>query len=263
MPDPAPQPPAVRPTLVQMMVGGRPLKVRVDVPTGPIRPEALLPLYQAIADRLTDLSARAAAEAGDAISCKRGCAACCRQLVAISALEARELMKLVDRLPEPQRSRVRLRFADAKRRIEAEAPHLVPPMRYPEEARYSTQQNMELARQYVRLGIACPFLEDESCSIYADRPVTCRQYVVVSAPEHCATLSEQVRSMEPSGGPAAQWMPVWERTRSGHPAEFVALIFAPDFVAEHPEPPPASAGTELFGEFLTRMQRRGQWEKKS
>ena len=265
MPDGAPQPPPpnVRPVLIQLTVGGRPLKVRVDVPTGPIRPEALLPLYRAIADRLTDMSAKFAAESGDAVTCKRGCAACCRQLVAISALEARELMKLVERLPEPRRSVVRQRFAEAQRRLEAEAPHLLGPMRYPHEAAYTQDQNMDLARQYLRLWIDCPFLEDESCSIYADRPVTCRQYVVTSAPEHCATLSDQVRSLEPTGGPASQWMPVWERMRSGHSADFVALVLAPDFIAEHPDPPPPRPGTEIFGEFLTRMQQRGKWEKKT
>ena len=264
MSNPAPQPnPAVRPVMIQLSVGGRPLNVRVDVPTGPIRPEALLPLYRAIADKLTGMSARAAAESGDAVSCKQGCAACCRQLVAVSALEARELMKLVDKMPEPQRSRVRQRFEDARRRLETEAPHLLPPMRYPHEAGYTNDQNMELARQYLRLWIDCPFLEGESCSIYNDRPVTCRQYVVVSPAEHCATLSDQVRSLEPTGGPASQWMPVWERMRSGHSADYVALVLVPDFIADHPDPPPPRPGTELFGEFLTRMQQRGKWEKKT
>jgi hypothetical protein len=75
--------------MVQLTAGGRPLKLRVDVPTGPIRPEALLPLYRALAERLTHMSAQAAAEAGDTVSCKQGCAACCRQLVAIWALVAR------------------------------------------------------------------------------------------------------------------------------------------------------------------------------
>lgn len=263
MPDAAAQPgPAVRPVLVQLTVGNRPLQFRVEVPTGPIRPEALLPLYRALADRLTAMAARAAADAGDAVSCRKGCSACCRQLVAISALEARELMKLVERLPEPRRSVVRQRFADARRRLEAEAPQLIEPMLHPHEHPMSNEQSMEMARAYLRLGIDCPFLEDNACSIYDQRPVACRQYMVVSAPEHCATLSPEVRSLEPSGGPASQWMPVWERARTGHAADYVGMVLAPDFVAEHPQEPPARPGTEIFNEFLTRMQQRGKWEKK-
>ena len=45
------------------------------------------------------------------------CGACCRQLVPISALEARELVRLVDRMPEPRRSVLRQRFNDALRRL--------------------------------------------------------------------------------------------------------------------------------------------------
>lgn len=244
-----------------MTVGGRPLKMRVDVPTGPITPAALLPLYRALVDRLMAMSFKATEEAGKPISCGKGCAACCRQVVAISALEARELMKLVERLPEPIRSRVRQRFTDARRRLAAEAPHLIPRLQYPREFPLDTAATFEMAREYLRLGIECPFLEEETCTIYEERPVTCRQYAVVSPPEHCATLSNEVRSLEPTGGSASQWMPVWERTRSGHPADYIALVVAPDFVAEHPDEPPARAGLDLFNEFITRMLQRGKWEQ--
>ena len=39
-----------------------------------------------------------------------------------------------------------------------------------------------LGREYFQLGIPCPFLEEESCSIYHDRPITCREYLVTSPP---------------------------------------------------------------------------------
>ncbi len=58
-------------------------------------------------------------------------------------------------------------------------------------SRLSTQEKVELGLDYHRLGIACPFLEDEKCSIYGERPLACRQYIVTSHPRHCA---------DPSGG---------------------------------------------------------------
>ena len=45
-----------------------------------------------------------------------------------------------------------------------------------------------LALAYFRLGVPCPFLRDESCSIYPYRPSICREYLVTSPPENCATL---------------------------------------------------------------------------
>ena len=262
---PNPVRPGVRPVLVQLTAGGRTLNVRVDAPTGPVPPAAMLPLYRNIAEMLTTVAVKAAEAGGDRVTCRKGCAACCRQVVAVSPLEARELMKLAGRLPEPLRTRVTERFAAARRRIEAEAPQLLPQLLHPEDAAAAgtgptTDAELhEFSRAYLRLGIACPFLEDEACSIYEQRPVACRQYVVVSDPAHCATLSPEVRAVAPAGGPAHAWPPAAERTPRGRPVGFVALTLAPEFVAEHPQEPPARPGIDLLDEYLTRMRQRGKW----
>jgi hypothetical protein len=57
-----------------------------------------------------------------------------------------------------------------------------------------TADGFELNRRYMALSLPCPFLEDESCSIHPDRPVTCREYLVTLPAEHCADPSpEKVR----------------------------------------------------------------------
>ena len=264
---PQPPPPDLRRVLVQLTVGGRKLDLRVEVPTAPIAPASLLPLYRGLADRLTAISMEVAEGKGDKVACRKGCAACCRQVVAVSALEARELVKLVERMPEPQRSRVKERFAQARRRLEAEAPHLIPHLLHPQDTAAagagprSDAELHEFSRAYLRLRIDCPFLEDEACSIYPERPVACRQYAVVSDPQHCATLSPDVRAITPVGGGAQTWMPVAERSPAGRPVEFVALVLAPVFVSEHPADPPPRPGVDLLNEFLARMQQRGKWEQ--
>jgi hypothetical protein len=44
----------------------------------------------------------------------------------------------------------------------------------------------ELSVAYFALGIPCPFLEEESCSIHPDRPLVCREYLVTSPAELCS-----------------------------------------------------------------------------
>jgi hypothetical protein len=44
----------------------------------------------------------------------------------------------------------------------------------------SPDERGTLSLEYLALGIACPFLEDESCSIHAERPLACRQHLVTS-----------------------------------------------------------------------------------
>jgi Fe-S-cluster containining protein len=248
---------------VQLTVGGRRLDLRIDAPTGPVPPAALLPLYRGLAEKLTAVAVQEAARAGDRVTCRRGCAACCRQVAAISALEARELMKVVERLPEPLRTRVKDRFAAARSRLQDEAPDLVPRLLNPQDFdQMDGAARDDLARRYFALQIACPLLEDEACVAYDERPITCRQYVAVSPPEHCSTLSPQLRTIAPSGGAAHAWAPVSERSpATGRPVEFLALVMAPDFVATHPAEPPPRPGVELLNEFFHRMQTRGSWGK--
>ena len=239
---------------VELTVNGRRLAMRVSVPEGRVPPAALLPLYRGLAEHLTGLAVDAAKKAGHAVSCRKGCGACCRQMVPVSALEARELVKLVERMPEPRRSALLRRFADARRRLEAEAPDLLQRLLHPE--RCSADEAVELGHDYFRLRIACPFLDDESCSIYADRPVDCRQYLVVSPAEACGVdRSPDVRAITPWGGPVSAAIPTSDRTADGRPVEWVPLILAPDFVAAHPQEPPPRPGPEMVEEFFGHFGR--------
>jgi Fe-S-cluster containining protein len=105
---------------------------------------------------------------------------------------------------------------------------------------------------YFALGIACPFLEDESCSIYEDRPLICREYLVVSPPERCANPRwAGVAVLAPP-------LPVWRAFARAASAgdhdrvEYVPLTLAPAWAEAHAEEPAARTGPEqlqaLFGE---------------
>src|SRR5229473_8375929 len=95
------------------------LKTKVTVPKGPTRLIQLLPLAQALTDAAVNAAVKATEEQGQAISCRKGCGACCRQMVPISEVEARRIREVIEELPEPRRSEVLARFGEARRRLEA------------------------------------------------------------------------------------------------------------------------------------------------
>jgi Fe-S-cluster containining protein len=240
---------------VELTVNGRRIAVRVSVPAGPVPPRELLPFYRGLAEHLTARAVEAARAAGHEVSCTKGCGACCRQLVPVSALEAHELAGLIDQLPEPRRGVVRQRFADALGRLGREAPDLLAALRRSHEL--SPPEIAALGHRYFRLGIACPFLEDESCSVYEQRPVDCRQYLVVSAPQHCAEDgSPHIRAITPWGRPVSAAIPASDRTPAGEPVEWVPLILAPEFAAGRPAEPSPRPGPQMIEEFLARFTRR-------
>src|SRR5512146_2506153 len=86
----------------------------ISVPGGPVPATAVLPALQGLVNATV-----AAAERGRAISCRKGCGACCRQLVPISRTEGEALLALVEAMPADRRGTVRARFADAEAAITA------------------------------------------------------------------------------------------------------------------------------------------------
>lgn len=166
------------------------LGLQATVPAGPARQSDLLPLARAITDTVVARTEEAIEAAGQRISCGAGCGACCRSLVAISEVEARRLHAVVAGLPEPQRLAVRARF-DAALAALAQAGVLAPLQQW---ASWSAAEYRRQVTIYFAAGVACPFLEDESCGIYAERPLTCRELLVTSPPRHCGELgSTQIR----------------------------------------------------------------------
>lgn len=177
----------------------------IPVPVPPMQATLidLLAAARAISDRTTAMGLERERAAGRAISCRAGCGACCRQLVAISVVEAESLAQLVAAMPEERAAVIRARFAAALKRLEEAgllSPHDAPGNRTlvasePDDAAFARRA---LARRYFALKIACPFLENESCSIHPDRPMVCREYHVTTPAADCADLYEkEVGRVEP------------------------------------------------------------------
>jgi Fe-S-cluster containining protein len=154
---------------------------------------ALLPFAQQLTNELTAASISAVEKEGKQISCKAGCGACCRQLVGISLVEARDLARVVDEMPPERQAIIRERFAKGIAKLEASG--LIDANdksgnRWLLDNTPGATQSMlpRIAKLYFEQQIACPFLENESCGIYLDRPLVCREYHVTSPAERCAQI---------------------------------------------------------------------------
>ncbi len=223
------------------------VEATVSVPAGLARPGDLLPLAQGLSDRVVQETSAAVESIGSRISCRKGCGACCCNLVAISEVEARRIAEVVDEMPEPRQAEIRSRFAEARHRLEQSG--LLPALQDPGE--WTDEDYTKLSAAYFRERLPCPFLEEGSCSIHEDRPITCREYLVVSPAEHCAEDDSrdvvQVRMLLPVFQAVAQWQTVPPK----HLMErVVTLILAPEWAAFHPEPPPTRTGPQLLKELL-------------
>jgi Fe-S-cluster containining protein len=234
---------------VTLSIAGRPLAIELNVPDAPVRLGALLPVFQSMADAVIGRVVEGVEESGRAISCRAGCGACCRQLVPIAEVEARQIRDLVERMPEPRRAAVRGRFAAARSQLEAAGmlDLLLTPERFPAEKGNSFGQD------YFQQRIACPFLEDESCSIHPDRPIACREYLVTSPAAHCSEPAPE--TVEKVKLPRALWSclltPPLDPSATRIP--WVPLVVAPEWAEAHPEEPPVRPATQWVGEAIGRL----------
>jgi Fe-S-cluster containining protein len=160
---------------LRLKVGNLDIAHPITVPNAAVPATEVLPALQGLVNAVVG-----AAEAGQAISCRKGCGACCRQLVPISRTEGEALQALVDAMPKERRKAVRARFAEAEARITTAG--LAEP---------AGRSDREMSLAYFALRLACPFLEEESCSIHPDRPLVCREYLVTSPAALCAGPAQE------------------------------------------------------------------------
>ena len=245
---------AVAKVTATLTVGEHRLALAVNVPAGPTRLDDLMPLFQRLSDEMVHTAEAEAVRQGTPISCRKGCGACCRQLVPISPVEARHLAALVQSLPPERQAVIRARFAEARQRLTAAG--MWQKLRQREVWPPSAVSHLGL--EYFRLGIACPFLEEEACSIHPQRPLTCREYLVTSPAEHCAAPSAETVRCVPL--PATVWVaaarcepPAAGRASASPYVPWVPLIQALDWAEEHPPPSAEQTGPELVRQVLAAL----------
>ena len=178
---------------VELSMDGTPFEMTFRVPAKKLKLRRMLPVFQKMSDTFNNIGIASLDANGKSISCRAGCGACCRQLVPLSEAEAFDLRALVDDMPEPRRSEIRGRFADGMEKLDRISFfERLESIAETDDAEYSA-----MIREYFTQQIACPFLEDECCSIHKSRPVACREYLVTSPAEHCSSATgEGIENVE-------------------------------------------------------------------
>lgn len=157
------------------------IKGNLAVPPGSVRLSELAWNSMAIDEKLVGMAVASEARQGRQVSCTKGCGACCRQAVPLSPAEAFMIADVVASFPPERKQETLRRFAAAKEGLQARG--------FGDRSLGGTASEgeiLDLGLDYFRLGIPCPFLEDESCSIHPSRPSACREYLVTSPASNCS-----------------------------------------------------------------------------
>jgi Fe-S-cluster containining protein len=211
------------------------LTTAIDVPTGFIPITSIVPLTRRLGDEAAELEVQQAIAAGQTISCRKGCAACCRMLVPLSAPEAFALRQYVEQLPTEQRTHLRNRLGDTKDRLKREGlwDRLT---EVSEASRPVTDEELDPINQsYYARRIPCPYLEDETCSIYEARPAACRELLVTSAAELCQDMAQNPITPLPISMRIGSILGLLWGTLTNSPPRLIPLPMALEWAERHEE----------------------------
>jgi len=223
---------------IALRVDGEPLALELTVPGGAATAQQLLSALRSLTDQLVDAATRKEEASGRIVSCRKGCGACCRQLVPIAPAEAHRLQKVVDALPKARRSDLLARFAEARKKLQSAG--LLDTLQ--DFSPMAQERRWTFGLAYFRLGIACPFLQDESCSIYHERPLACREYLVTSPVAHCAQPSASTIDCVPMPVKVSVALHRLESAQDTASTNWVPLIIALEWAQMHPEATPTISG---------------------
>lgn len=152
---------------------------RVQVPNIPIRLTSLIPPIQQLCNGIVELAIKREVQKGAKVSCQKGCGVCCCQLVPLSPPEAFFFADYINSLPFERKESILSKLQEIKKAMAKNG--LLDRLQNIE----NTGEHKLLGADYFRMGLPCPFLEDNSCNIHPMRPFSCREYNVISPPELC------------------------------------------------------------------------------
>ena len=190
-----------------------------------------------LADRLVRQARERTAGLGLEVQCRKGCGVCCRYLVRISLPEALFLAERIQETPDPRREDLLARFGRVRQVLQRE-------WLYGDLKGGLTSAQVDItyphrlylfSRRYLELGLPCPFLEDDACSIYPYRPTTCRQYLVTSPPSRCVNPFIENANRVPLDLDVPDLLAEVTSELLEEPPKLVVLSLAPEWAAQNQE----------------------------
>jgi len=143
--------------------------------------------------KINQIVQREAVGRGFTIPCRRGCTACCHLLIILSAPEAIHLVEEVVAKMTAERRESILQFCSelGKQMREQLPKDLVAN----NTDNVSVSEIRDISDWYTRWQQPCAFLQDKACTVYKQRPIVCRDWLVLGSASQCQLGSTNKKMM--------------------------------------------------------------------
>jgi Fe-S-cluster containining protein len=168
---------------LELDIFGRWLDFRIAA-VGNAKLANIVPAARVICDKIADITTEQIRIQGGSIPCHKKCPACCNYLVSLSIPEVVCFGQEIFHKRKSQPSPALRTYLHAARRIIRHRP----PNHVLESSSNSSNNLSELkalADWYAGLHLICPFLRNNQCAIYEQRPFVCREHFVTGLAQGC------------------------------------------------------------------------------
>lgn len=165
---------------LELGVSGKPLQLQIGVTDRPVTLADIVPLARELSNRTTQFVSERVQGGGNYVLCRKGCYACCRYLVPLSVPEVFRLRNEVMEMPSHQRESILRPWLQAAERVLQSVPSQLKDQAIKPQLQNSSNIT-EVARWYGGLDLDCPFLANGLCTIYEQRPIACREHIVIGS----------------------------------------------------------------------------------
>lgn len=167
---------------LELDILGKPACLYINVAHAQARLSEMAPLARVISTKLALATLERLRESGKSVPCCKGCSACCSYLIPLSVPEAFCMTEELSAMP-PEEGRTLLQSSlDTARTILERMPK---DFNKDESATDSGIRSSQLGDWYAGLRLHCPFLSDNLCVMYDQRPIACREHVVTGPATSC------------------------------------------------------------------------------
>ncbi len=167
---------------LELDILGKPTCLRINVAPVQARLSEMAPLARAISTKLALATLERLRENGKSVPCCKGCSACCSYLIPLSVPEAFCMAEELFALP-PEKGKTLLQSSlDTAKTILEQMPEDFNTGESPTDSGIRSSQ---LGTWYAGLRLHCPFLSDDLCVMYDQRPIACREHVVTGSATSC------------------------------------------------------------------------------
>ncbi len=173
---------------LELDISGKLLHIRIGAENKAAKLSDMVPLARLLSAKIISTIEEPLINSGDTITCHANCSHCCRYLIPLTIPEAMQLTEVVTTMAEWER-----RFVDESTLLTARCLLELTPKQSLEKitnAEIETGFKLkDISDWYSRMNLPCPFLLNNLCTIYEQRPIACREHLAISPASHCKVNS--------------------------------------------------------------------------